>query len=119
MLQELPITALTDSVIFDRFQDMIENNYIEFAYADLFADVLQISQKRLNLVVKQITGKTACQLVEEKIVSEAIKLLIESEKPIQEIAWFLGYEDQYYFSRMFKKQIGVAPNHYRKFNKTE
>lgn len=99
--------------IFKRFKKLLEENYIEYAYADLFADVLQVSQKKLNSIAKNFSGKTACQLVEEKIVSVSARLLATTAKTIKEIAWELGYEDQYYFSRMFKKQTGHSPRRYR------
>ena len=57
---------LTSKIILKRFNVLLDNKYAEYAYADLFAGVLGISQKKLNAVVKEITGKTACQLVEEK-----------------------------------------------------
>ena len=99
--------------IFNCFKKLLEEHYVEYGYADLFADVLQISQKKLNSIAKQFTGKTACQLVEEKIVSISIILLTTTDKTIKQIAWELGYEDQYYFSRMFKKQTGHSPRQYR------
>ena len=105
---------LNGKIIFERFNILLENKYVEYAYADLFAGVLGISQKKLNAVAKEFTGKTACQLVEEKIVSVTVELLKQPNLPIQEIAWQLGFEDQYYFSRMFKKQTGHSPRQYKK-----
>lgn len=93
---------------------LLNERYVEYSYADLFAGALQVSPKKLNETAKNITGKTACCLVEEKIVTEAKKLLRQSRQQVKQIAWELGYEDQYYFSRMFKKQTGVSPKAYRK-----
>ena len=103
----------SDNEVFERFQTLLEKNYVEYAYADLFAEVMGINQKKLNAIVRQRTGKTACQLVEIKIVTKTIELLKLSQLSIKEIAWQLGYEDQYYFSRMFKKQTGLPPQKYR------
>ena len=108
-----PITQTSESKIFHRFTELLELHFVEYAYADLFADVLNINQKKLNHIARQFTGKTACQLVEEKIVSETIKLLITTTTQIHVIAAKLGYEDQYYFSRMFKRHTGHSPRHYR------
>jgi AraC family transcriptional activator of pobA len=104
---------LSEDEVFERFQTLLEKNYVEYAYADLFADVIGINQKKLNSIVRKRTGKTACQLVEAKIVFETIELLKQPQLSIKEIAWQLGYEDQYYFSRMFKKQTGLPPRKYR------
>lgn len=114
----LTATALTkeqtDKQLFYRFMQLLDEKYIEYSYADLFANALQVSQKKLNEVAKNITGKTACDLVEEKIVKEAKKILTQSREQVKQIAWQLGYEDQYYFSRIFKKQTGISPREYRK-----
>lgn len=109
-----PIKRQTDKQLFYRFIQLLNERYIEYSYADLFANALQVSQKKLNEVAKNITGKTACYLVEEKIVTEAKKILAQSRQQVKQIAWQLGYEDQFYFSRMFKKQTGVSPREYRK-----
>jgi len=101
-----------DFDLFERFQFLLNEHFVEYAYADLFADKLNVSQKKLNTVTKNFTGKTACQLVEEKLVSEAI-LLFRTKISIKEIAFQLGYEDQYYFSRIFKRFTGHSPKHFR------
>ena len=113
MLQQKQTTdLLNDFDLFERFQILLQEHFVEYAFADLFADKLSVSQKKLNTVTKKITGKTACQLVEEKLVSEAI-LLFKTKMTIKQIAFELGYEDQYYFSRIFKKHTGHSPKHFR------
>jgi AraC family transcriptional activator of pobA len=108
-----PIKEQTDKQLFYRFIQLLNEKYIEYSYADLFANALQVNQKKLNGAAKNITGKTACYLVEEKIVTEAKKILTQSRRQVKQIAWQLGYEDQYYFSRMFKRQTGISPRGYR------
>ena len=108
-----PIKGQTDQQLFYRFIQLLNEKYIEYGYADLFAYALQVNQKKLNKAAKEITGKTACCLVEEKIVTEAKKILAQSRYQVKQIAWQLGYEDQYYFSRMFKRQTGISPRQYR------
>jgi len=109
-----PTKRQPDKQLFYQFIQLLNEKYIEYSYADLFADTLQVSHKKLNETAKNITGKTACHLVEEKIVTEAKNILTQSRQQVKQIAWHLGYEDQYYFSRMFKKQAGISPRAYRK-----
>jgi AraC-like DNA-binding protein len=99
--------------LFDRFQQLLDRHLIEYAYADLFADALGVSQKQLNGISRKLSGKTACELVEQKIVEKAKALLQDTTLPVKNISWQLGYEDHYYFSRMFKKQTGYAPRNWR------
>jgi len=107
------IKRQNDQQLFYRFMQLLNEKYIEYSYADLFASELHVSQKKLNEMVKSLTGKTACYLVEEKIVTEAKRILTQSSQRVKQIAWQLGYEDQYYFSRMFKRQTGISPRKYR------
>lgn len=97
-----------------RFASLLKTHYKEYSYADLFASALKTTQKRLNEATRSMTGKTACQLVEEKIVAESKVKLTQSKKTIKEIALELGYEDAYYFSRMFKRQTMMSPMQFRK-----
>jgi AraC-like DNA-binding protein len=103
----------TDKGLYEQFLGLLDKALIEYAYADLFAEALGVTQKKLNAIARDLSGKTACQLVEERIVDNAMGLLRSTSLPIQEIAWKLGYEDQYYFSRMFKKVAGLSPRQYR------
>ena len=104
---------VAEKEVFERFQYLLETFLIEYAYADLFADALGVSQKQLNTIARKLSGKTACQLVEQKIVEKAKTLLKETTLPVKKISWQLGYEDHYYFSRMFKKQTGQPPRRWR------
>jgi len=110
--QKQHISVSNELELFERFQILLKEHFVEYDYADLFADKLNVSQKKLNTVTKELTGKTACQLVEEKLVSEAM-LLFKSKITIKEIAFQLGYEDPYYFSRIFKIHTGLSPKHFR------
>ena len=103
-----------DDRIYQRFIELLDQNFIDYAYADQLADTLHISQRKLNSIVKQRTGKTACRMAEEKMVGEAKKQLAETSQKIKEIAAALGFEDHFYFYRMFKKLNGLSPGKYRK-----
>jgi YesN/AraC family two-component response regulator len=64
--------------------------------------------------LKAVTGWSVNSLIREIRIREALKLLQHSEKNISEIAYQLGFSDPLYFSKYFKKEVGVAPQHYRK-----
>jgi AraC family transcriptional regulator, transcriptional activator of pobA len=109
------LTSLNDDeIIYRRFIELLDDKYIEYVYADLIADAMKISQRNLNRAVKNISGKTACRLAEEKIVAESKKILANTNHTIKNIAWELGFEDHFYFSRMFKKVTGLPPGKFRK-----
>uniref|UniRef100_UPI00262A74C7 helix-turn-helix transcriptional regulator n=1 Tax=uncultured Alcanivorax sp. TaxID=191215 RepID=UPI00262A74C7 len=60
------------------------------------------------------TGQTPMQAFQRIKVSHACYLLDITEETVVQIAARLGYDDPYYFSRLFKKQMGVSPQQYRR-----
>ena len=74
---------------------------------------LNLSPKYLSDLLKQETGKTALELIHLYVISEAKNLLVEGENSISEIAYRLGFENPPYFSRLFKKEVGVSPKEYK------
>jgi AraC-like DNA-binding protein len=73
------------------------------------AKQLNLSPKYLSDLLKQETGKTALDLIHLHVVSEAKNMLLEGDKSVTEIAYELGFENPPYFSRLFKKEVGVSP----------
>jgi AraC family transcriptional regulator, transcriptional activator of pobA len=91
----------------------IENNFRQIHSASEYAALLSISANALAKNVKMYYGKTLTQLIAERIILEAKRELYLSGKPIKEIAWALGYADEYHFSRIFKKNTNISPLTYR------
>ncbi|SFC63239.1 helix-turn-helix domain-containing protein [Spirosoma endophyticum] len=80
----------------------------------MFAAELNMSARYLSDLLKQETGKTALELIHIALVSEAKNLLNGGDYTVVETAYRLGFDNPPYFSRLFKKQTGVSPNHYKK-----
>jgi len=78
------------------------------------ADRLFISPRYLSDLLKQETGKTALELINIFLISEAKNLLRLGEKGVAEIAYHLGFENASYFTKLFKKQTGMRPLEFRK-----
>lgn len=83
---------------------------------DYYADKLKISPNHLNKSIKTVCGKTAIQLLNETRLEDAKNRLRNPDISIGEIATQLGFADIAYFSRFFKKAIGLTPRSYRKNN---
>jgi AraC family transcriptional activator of pobA len=77
------------------------------------ASQLNLSSKYLSDLLKQETGKTALELIHLYVISEAKNLLVEGEQSISEIAYRLGFENPPYFSRLFKKEVGISPTEFQ------
>ena len=78
------------------------------------ADLLNLSPHYLSDLLKQETGKTTIELIHLFLISEAKNLLKGSDNNIAETAYALGFDNLPYFSRLFKKEVGVSPNQYKR-----
>ncbi|WP_428741709.1 helix-turn-helix domain-containing protein [Tenacibaculum sp.] len=93
-------------------------NYIGKHYkikhsASEYANMLAITPKALTKLTKTHFNKTLTDLISERIIIEAKRELYLTNKTIKEIAFELGYNDEYYFSRFFKKNVDISPQLYR------
>ena len=99
--------------ILQKLKDAIEANFkTKHSPAD-YAELLYISPKALAKITPSHFNKTLSSLINERIIIEAKRELYLTDKTVKEIAWELGYEDEYYFSRFFKVNADVSPQLYR------
>ena len=91
--------------------------YIEANYRDgeltKLAELLHYDLSFLSKEIKQRTGKTYTELVQEKRLSRAAYLLANTEMSVSEIGLAVGYENMSYFHRIFQKRFGSTPRNYR------
>jgi len=71
---------------------------------------VRLSQAQLNEVFKAYTGMTPYQYCIHAKINRAKEILSGGESSVKEIAWRVGFDDQYYFSRLFKKKTGYSPS---------
>jgi len=99
--------------ILQNLKNYIETHYKTKHTASDYADMLSITPKALTTLTKTHFNKTLTDLISERIIIEAKRELYLTNKTVKEIAYELGYNDEYYFSRFFKKNADVSPQHYR------
>lgn len=104
----------SQSEILQNLVDAIENNYSKLHSPNEYANVLCVSPKTLAGIAKKYLNQTPTSLISNRILIEAKRELYLTSKSVKQIAAFLGYEDEFYFSRFFKKKVGVSPDIYRK-----
>ncbi|MFD2826253.1 helix-turn-helix domain-containing protein [Leeuwenhoekiella polynyae] len=110
----VPKFSDSQSEILQNLVDSIENNYCELHSPKEYADALCVSTKTLAKIVKKYLQQTPSFLISNRIIIEAKRELYLTSKPLKQIAANLGYDDEFYFSRFFKKKVGVSPDNYRK-----
>ncbi|WP_109301420.1 helix-turn-helix domain-containing protein [Aquimarina sp. AU474] len=110
----VPKSTNRKSEVLQHLVDTIESNYFRIHSPQEYADMLCVSSKTLAGIVKKYLNQTPTSLITNRIVIEAKRELYLTSKPVKQIAAALGYEDEFYFSRFFKKKVGVSPDTYRK-----
>ena len=94
--------------------DFIKNNYQKNISISEMADILKISESNLYAVFKKSTGKSPIRYLNEYRLSVAAALLLQTSESIKTIAEKVGFEDQFYFSKLFKNNYHISPQKYRK-----
>ncbi|WP_060873369.1 helix-turn-helix domain-containing protein [Myroides odoratus] len=96
-----------------KFKELVIAMHIREKSVGYYANQLCLSENYLNRCIKKIIGRSAKQLINEVNVEYAKLLLINTTQDIAEIAFELGYPSPSYFSKFFRKEMGIAPNEYR------
>ena len=111
-LQKKP-TNTEEPFILQNLKNYIETHYKTKHSASEYANMLAITPKALTRLTKAHFNKTLTDLISGRIIIEAKRELYLTNKTVKEIAYELGYNDEYYFSRFFKKNADVSPQLYR------
>ena len=97
-----------------QFEQLIEAHFREKRMVRDYAELLLLTPNYLNAVCKKATGKPAGELIRERVMLEAKRLLLHDRRSVAEISNLLHFEDNSYFGRFFKKYAGSSPEQFRK-----
>lgn len=97
-----------------RFNQLVDKYYNQIHHVKEFAELLGESAVVLNRATKEVTGKTASEIIIERLILEAKRLLLFSDLSNKEVAYKLNYEDPSYFARIFRKKTGLTPSDFRR-----
>lgn len=106
--------SANNAVLLRNFQKLIDQHYKEKKLTRDYAAMLYITPNHLNALSKDVTGRSAGELIRDRVLLEAKRLLVNAELSIAEIAAELEFVDNSYFSKFFKKYAGVTPDAFRK-----
>jgi AraC-like DNA-binding protein len=100
----------------DRTKFLMEENIYDEINLNAIGEALCVSTSHLNDVFKSYTAMTPYQYFISIKIRKAKELLESGELAIKEVAFRLGFDDQYYFSRLFKKKTGIPPSRWNPFD---
>ena len=95
------------------FQNLVEQHFLVEKSPAFYADLLHISPNSLSKKIKKEFNKTPSQIIQERVILEAKKQIHLTRKPMKEIAAELNFEDEFYFSKYFKKHTGISSTQFR------
>lgn len=99
--------------IFSEFLKLLSLNYKQSRDVAFYADRLCITSKHLSQVVKEVSGKSALDIIEEYVITECKALLLSTTMTIQQISDSLNFTTQSVFGKYFKRVTGISPSEYR------
>ncbi len=95
------------------FQALVGKYYAEQWPVERYAETLGVSERTLNRICRDHSGKTAFGIIQGRLQLEAERRLAYTQASASDIAHMLGFSDLGYFSRFFKKQSGKSPSQFR------
>ena len=107
----------SNSAYFKHYQDfenLLETFFVSEKSISYYASMMDISPKHLNRITQTTVQKTASQVITDRVMLEAKRMLIYLDEDLVEIAFRLGYEEYSYFARVFRKNTGITPSHFVK-----
>jgi AraC family transcriptional regulator, transcriptional activator of pobA len=97
-----------------QFSQLVEQHFIEKHSVSFYAGELCVTPGHLNDLIKKQYAISAKKYLQNRLIIEAKRLLLYSDKPVSEIAWQLNFQDSAYFIRLFRKETGISPLAFRK-----
>ena len=96
-----------------RFLKLVAAHCKQERSVQFYADSMHITTRHLSHVVKEVTGKTAGQIIDDAVIMEAKALLADISKNISQVADMLNFSNVTFFSKFFKKRVGMNPSEFR------
>ncbi len=108
-----PVAARRTETIVRQFRLALERHVVEVRSVCAYARMLKVTPGHLSESILHRTGRTAGELIRERLALEAQRLLVHSSMNVAETAAALQFEDPSYFCRFFRRSTGTSPGEFR------
>ena len=99
---------------FKRFFALLATEYKQHRNVNWYAEQMHLSTKYFTSLIRQVSGRTTVDWINDRVIYEAKNLLLYSEMSITEIAYHLNFPSTSFFSKYFKNIVGINPSEFRK-----
>jgi AraC family transcriptional activator of pobA len=106
-----------DSVLIHELSRLVDSYFIREHHIGFYTESFNISEKHLNEICNRNFNCGLKKILLDRLMQEARKLLLSSELSVSQISYKLNFEDNSYFSKVFKKQTGLTPKRFRDIHK--
>jgi AraC-like DNA-binding protein len=111
--QTFHIKASSKTQLFQNFTTLLEANFNKTRSANFYASELGVTYKHLNTISKALVNKTAKTVIDDYVILQAKRNLINSSIKSTQLAYKLGFEDATNFTKYFKKNTGLTPKSFK------
>jgi AraC-like DNA-binding protein len=105
---------LKREMLVEKFLDLVQTHYKEQRDLGFYADKLCLTPKHLSKVIKEVSGITANEWIDNHVTLEAKALLKSTNMTVQQVSEELNFPSQSFFGKYFKRCTGVSPSEYKK-----
>ncbi|MDR2234208.1 MAG: helix-turn-helix domain-containing protein [Tannerella sp.] len=100
-------------LLVEKFLSLVQSHYKQQRGLDFYADKLFLTPKHLSKVMKESTGKSASDWIDDYVILEAKALLKSTNMTVQQISDELNFSEQSFFGKYFKRVVGLSPREYK------
>lgn len=104
----------SNRVVLDNFRKLVNKHFAQYKLPKDYAALLYITPNHLNAVCQDFLGRSAGEIIRDRILVEAKRLLVNADTTISDIAYQLNFTDNSYFTKFFKKYTGTTPEEFKK-----
>ncbi|MDN5214011.1 helix-turn-helix domain-containing protein [Fulvivirgaceae bacterium BMA12] len=112
-LSDVQVPSNPQYALFKRFKIHIEHHYKTVHAVQAYAKMLNTQARTLNTVSRKFVNRSAGEMIQDRLILEAQRILYHEALSIKEICFELGFEDPAYFTRFFKKHTGLTPQQFK------
>lgn len=101
-------------ITLNHFKQLVDKNFRLLKLPKEYAELMYITPNHLNALCQDVLGKSAGEVIRDRVVLEAKRLLTNADMGVSEVAYELNFQDNSYFTRFFRKSTGLTPEEFRK-----